>query len=143
MSELSTYAFRADKAKTSFPNPTDVEMLKKYMILPTYQLFDVDVPANGMNRVSIYNSNTTYPVPDLQIRSIRNSNNNIVFGGVTICLFESRILDSGGEPGAREVEIYAMNTNNFPVKVYCIANWITRPFGEPYPIGNEWPYVIG
>lgn len=140
MSELSTYAFRADKAKTAFPDPTDVAMLKNYMMLPIYQTFEIDVPAHSMNQIKLYQANTTYPVPILQLRTIRKRDDHytIIFGGVTICLYGSRILDDDGQPGAREVSVFVMNNGDVPVTAYCIALWFTKPFGTPYEIGPAW-----
>lgn len=140
MSELNTYGFRSDKAKEEMPSPSDIASLKANMCIQQTTLHEINISANNMAAITLNTTNKAYPAPIVQLQKIRDNDSGVVIGGVTLFLYRSQITDNDGQPGSRQVQIWASNTNAKNVKAYFTVTWTFRPNGSAFPIGDAWEY---
>ena len=140
MSELSTYGFRSDKAKEEMPSATQMASLKANMIIYNVDRHEVVVPANTSYGFQLYSSAKSFPLPTVTLQSARNANTMaFVNGNLVCCVYRSQIMEDGA---ARQVDATVTNGNSFPVRCFFVIQWLMRPYGPDFPVGDAWDINI-
>ena len=140
MSELDTYGFRSDKAKTEMPSVLEMASLKANMVVCSVERQEVVVPANTNYGLQLYNSAKTFPLPTVALQSARNANTMAyVNGNLVTCVYRSLVLEGGT---TRRVDVTVTNGNSFPVRCFFVVQWLMRPNGSNFPEGDAWDINI-